>query len=307
MAAQPIQVRGHQGWAHDEGHASGTFHTFDALDLGDGPRKIHVFLPREVPGPLPVAYLHDGDAVFWPGGAVGQTLDAAGVLDRMGPGRPPMILVAIHPRDRNAEYTHTDWAEGTRSWGALPRYTRYLAESLKPFIDASYPTRPDPAHTAVIGSSHGGLAAFWQATRRPDRFGFAGCQSPSFFSGLDRLVPGGQRAAATLRESALVAPVLPMLSDSARRPRVWLDWGLVRVGGEHNSVVEALAAARGREMAALLEEVGYQRADLPPGERPPPADLWVQADPSGQHDEPSWQRRLPSVLRAFASGWSARL
>ena len=304
MNAQRIVSMGFPGWQHDEGRPSGIFHTYDALNLGDGGRKVHVFLPRTIQGPLPVAYMHDGDTALWPGGVAGQTWDAAGVLDRMGASRPGLMLVAIHSPDRNAEYTHADWAQGQRPWGHLPLYTAYLADRLKPFIDAAYPTRPEPRHTAVIGSSHGGLASFWQATRRPDRFGFAGCLSPSFFTGIDRLEPDGARPVA-LADAPLLTPVASLLADVQRRPRLWLDWGLVRTGGRHNAVVEALATARGREMAALLTDVyGYTRQSLSPGEAPSAAELWVQEDPHGEHSERSWQRRLPGVLRAFASGWS---
>ena len=194
------------------------------------------------------------------------------------------------------------WAQGQRPWGHLPLYTAYLADQLKPFIDAAYPTRPDPKHTAVIGSSHGGLAAFWQATRRPDRFGFAGCMSPSFFSGIDQLSPDGARPRA-LAEAPLLTPVASLLSDRQRRPRLWLDWGLIRTGGGHNAIVEALATARGREMATLLTDTyGYSRQSLSPGEEPAAVELWVQEDPKGGHSERAWQRRLPGVLRAFAAG-----
>ena len=47
MRAAPFVRDGQRGWAHDEGHAAGTFHTFDALDPGGGPpRKIHLLIPR---------------------------------------------------------------------------------------------------------------------------------------------------------------------------------------------------------------------------------------------------------------------
>lgn len=300
-----FRIQGQRGWVHDEDHVCGTFHTYDALDFGDGPRKVHVFVPRNQRRPLPVAYLHDGDAVFWPGGLAGLTWDAAGVLERMGKKRPKMILVAIHTTDRNAEYTHIDWSHGQRTWGKLPLYTEHIADRLKPFIDAAYNTLPDPRHCAVIGSSHGGLAAFWQATRRPDRFGFAACMSPSFFSGLDHLHPDGLQSTA-LHDSTLLTAVQSLLEDRSRRPHLWIDWGMVRDGRHHNAAIEHLAAMRGTEMVDLLEKsYGFSRQDLSPGQRPDPVELWVQADPDGEHDESSWQRRLPDVLRAFQTGWAA--
>jgi hypothetical protein len=70
--------------------------------------------------------------------------------------------------------------------------------------------------------------------------------------------------------------VADLLADRARRPRLWLDWGLRRDGGPHNGIVEALATLRGREMADLLERrFGYVRG----------RDLWVEEDADAGHDE----------------------
>jgi hypothetical protein len=72
MSATSFTRDGQLGWDHDEGHAAGTFHTYDALAVGGGARKVHVFLPRgwQTSGRrYPTVYLHDGHTVFWPGGS----------------------------------------------------------------------------------------------------------------------------------------------------------------------------------------------------------------------------------------------
>lgn len=280
-SARRFEVEGHVGWAHDEGHPAGTFHTYDALPVGSGPRKVHVFLPRSSSGPWPVVYMLDGDTTFWRGGAFGKTWDVAGRLGQLQGEVRDVIVVAVHPLDRNAEYTHVDWSHGRRAWGGLPGFTHALADGLKPFVDRTYQTRADPAHTAIVGSSHGGLAAFWIATRRPETFGNAGCMSPSFFSGLDSLTWGARPT--PLAESALVR--------GARfdpPPRFWLCWGLRRDGGDHNAVVEHLATRRGREMAQWLRHQGVAEEDL-----------FVCEDPAGGHDEESWHRRFGWMMRAL--------
>lgn len=296
-------VRGDQrGWAHDEGHPAGVFHTYDALDVGWGfaPRKVHVFLPRELrPGRrYPTLYFHDGDTTFWRGGVAQQTWDLAGVLSVLRGRIREVIVVAVHPGVRDAEYTHIDWAHGQRPWGRLADHADYLASGVKGFFDTHYPTSHDPRDTAVVGSSHGGLAAFWTATRRPDAFGVAGCLSPSFFSGLDSLVRGPRPI--PLDQSELWTGALDVLRDPARRPRVWICWGGRRDGGEHNSVVEALAARRGEEMARLLQGVGYRRGDGRAGASD--ADLLVTSDPAHGHDEGAWRVRVGWLLRAWFAG-----
>lgn len=45
--------------------------------------------------------------------------------------------------------------------GGLPQYAAYVANHLRPFIDAHYLTIADRAHRVALGSAHGGLAAFW--------------------------------------------------------------------------------------------------------------------------------------------------
>lgn len=291
-----------RGWYHDEGHAVGVFHTFDRFsprpDLA--PRKVHVYLPRDVGARrLPVLYVHDGHTAFWRGGEAHQTWDMATVLDREARRIGPVLIVAIHPLDRNREYTHADWMHGQRTWGGLPAHAEALATAFKPWVDAHYPTDPRPQATAVLGSSHGGLAAFWAATRHPDAFGMAACLSPSFFTGLDSLVHGATDA--SLERSELVQGALATLSDPARRPRLWLDWGLRRDGGDHNRVVEHLAALRGAQMADLLQRrFGYRRQNRALGEPiDGRANLTVTVDATAGHEEPAWSRRFAELMPLF--------
>ena len=271
-----------RGWLHDEGHAGGVFRTFDALDLGFlGPRKVHLFVPRADPpaAGFPVIYVHDGDTVFWPGGFAGKTWDLAGALSE--PGVTPRIVVALHPKDRGFEYTHTPWAPGMPS-GGLADYAWWLAFRVKPWVDAHLPTDPRAASTAVLGASHGGLASFWAATRHPDVFGHGACFSSSFFSGLDDLRTG-RSVPQHLSAAPLVSEVAELLRDPTRRPHLWMDWGTRRDGGDHNRIVEHLAALRGREMSTLLQKAfGYVEG----------VDLFTVEHDGAGHDENAWAERV---------------
>lgn len=292
-ATVPFELAGQRAWFHDEGHEAGVFHTYDALVAcaGAAPRKVHVFLPRdyETSGRrYPVVYAQDGQTAFFTDNPIGKTWDYAGVISelrRCGE-IEDVIVVAPHPIDRDREYTHTSWLPGRACCG-VPEYTTYLSECLRSFVERNYRVEAGPSRTAIVGSSHGGLSAFWIAMARPDVFGAAGALSPSFWAGLDDRLDGTS-SDTPLRESALLAHALPTLRDHARRPRLWIDWGLVREGGLHNSVIEQLATERGREMATLLvREHGYVLA----------SDLRAYEDPDGGHDEDSWRERLPELLR----------
>jgi len=65
--------------------------------------------------------------------------------------------------------------------GAGPRHRDAIIEHLKPWVDATYRTRPGREETALLGSSMGGLFSFFAAWTRPDVFGKAMCLSSSFW------------------------------------------------------------------------------------------------------------------------------
>jgi enterochelin esterase-like enzyme len=154
-----------------------------------------------------------------------------------------------------------------------------VAGPVKNWVDATYRTLPERDTTAIAGSSHGGLAAFWTGFTYPSRFGFVGALSPSFWVG----APSPRHATQPLRDSALVRRLGEAMGERARRPRVWIDWGLRGDG----------AIRSAQAMAALLEsDYGYVRG----------RELDVVEDAEGAHDERTWARRLPAMLEA----WLAR-
>lgn len=293
LASHQFQLGGQTAWFHDEGYSYGVFHTYDAFKVAgpsDAPRKVHVFVPRDYAQSgrrYPVIYMNDGNTTFWPGGAAGKAWQVAETLSdlREAGSIEDVIVVAIHPIDREREYTHAFWAPGRACCG-LDSYTNYVAQHVKGFMDANYRTKPEADSTMIIGSSHGGLAAFYMATRRPDVFGNAAALSSSFWAGLDFF---GVSRGGPLASSALVSPVASLLRDSARRPRLWIDWGMRRDGGFHNSVIENMATDRGREMVQILTGAGYTLG----------SDLFRHEDAIGGHDEDAWAYRFGLIMEAF--------
>lgn len=307
QAASPFVKGGQAAWFHDPGHGYGFFHTYDALDVSDDQpaHKVHVLVPRDYEHSgrsYPVVYMNDGNTSFWPGGAANKswrvaetltTLAAAGLVE-------DVIVVAIEPVNREYEYTHVDWASGTRAWGGLDGYADYLADDVKGWFDDHYRTLPGPETTAIVGSSHGGLAAFYTAGTRPDAFGLAGCLSSSFWAGLDSLVwnpfPGN------LASSDLLDATGGVLADPDDRPTLWIDWGMRRDGGFHNSTIEQLATTRGRQMRDLLQQTyGYATAPSSVG-HDPDVELYWHEDPIGGHDEDAWAWRFGLMMQAFFPG-----
>lgn len=283
-----------QAWFHDHGHWGGFFHTYDQLQLSgfgdyfDQPRKVHIFLPRdyEVSGDrLPVVYCNDGNNIFFPDSIYGKCWQVAELLSRMYLRNQlqKIIVVAPCPHDRNYEYSHIP-----EQGGGLADYSRYLAQGLKPFIDAHYRTKPD--QTLILGSSHGGLAAFYTATQFPCQFPQVAALSPSFWLGLEPNLSDTSSLKnafkISLPNSALLFAATQTLDNPVLRPKIYLDWGLLPDALRY----EERARLRGQEMKALLtQDFGYQEN----------VDLFTIEDPLGQHDETSWGRRLEIVLKLF--------
>lgn len=145
----------------------------------DGKREhtVRVFLP---PGydenaleRYPVIYMQDGQNLFFPDEAFNghhwKVEESLAVLESMNLVRK-VIVVGIYPVDRMRDYT----ADGYDAYG------RFVVQDLKPWVDHRYRTMPDPANTAVMGSSLGGVVSFHLAWEYPGVFGAAGCLSSTF-------------------------------------------------------------------------------------------------------------------------------
>ncbi|MEU3564092.1 alpha/beta hydrolase-fold protein [Kitasatospora sp. NPDC006786] len=214
----------------------------------------------------PVLYLQDGQQVFdqgqRPTWALDRTLEqlyAEGLI-------PELIAVGVPNAgaERGTEYSHV--AEYWRTPGTPlkgHRYEAFLVDEVKPFVDARYRTRTGPEHTAVMGSSMGGLVAYHMAFRRPEVFGLAAVLSP-FLTHVD---PAGLGEKSVYERYRRRGP-----------SRLWLD-----IGGR-----EGLILARpARELAVqLLDEAGYTSG----------ADLLYYEDPQAPHHEDAWRPRARHAL-----------
>ena len=121
----------------------------------------------------PVLYMHDGQNLFFPDEAFGgQTWKVQETLLTLTDmcNVDKVIVVGIYPNDRERDYTFPGYEP----------FGRFIVEDLKPAIDTSARTLPGPGHTAVMGSSLGGVAAFYLGWRWPEVFGKAACMSSTF-------------------------------------------------------------------------------------------------------------------------------
>lgn len=138
---------------------------------------LRVFLPpgygENTLATYPVLYMQDGQNLFFAqeafGGQHWMVEETLRVLDSMNLVQKA-IVVGIYPLDRMVDYTRPGYED----------YGRYLVEEVKPWVDVTYRTRPEPESTVVMGSSLGGVVSFFLAWQWPEVFGNAACLSSTF-------------------------------------------------------------------------------------------------------------------------------
>jgi predicted alpha/beta superfamily hydrolase len=216
---------------------------------------------------FPVLYMLDGQNIFsHPESALFHTWCANSTMDRLiGEGRTcPWIIVAIdHLEDRFTEYV--PWYEpsvgkGGRGW----QFADFLVNHLKPFIDQTYRTLPEPHWTSVLGASLGGLMSLVLGKTHPRVFGRIGAVSPTV------MWAGGE---------------IFRLWDSPTGQwcKIYMDTGSLERYWYYDLYLDFVEATE--RFYRHLKGLGLGDHEL----------RYVVA-PDHFHDEQAWQARLPEIL-----------
>ncbi len=155
-------------------------------------------------------------------------------------------------------------------------YLRFLVEELKPEIDRRYSTHTGPAHTAVMGSSMGGLISLYALTEYPGIFGAAACLSTHW---VGRPTAWGRPP--QLRNAELPLALFNHLRGRlppAATHRLYMDRGTAGLDGAYD-IYQSL-------FDQIVAEKGYTSAN------------WQSVVIEGaDHDEKSWAARLEAPLQ----------
>jgi predicted alpha/beta superfamily hydrolase len=224
-------------------------------------RYVDVYLPESYDGGrrrYPSVYMQDGQNLSDPAIAFGGStwhLDE-GLPWLAARGIEP-IIVGIHNAgaERLAEYS--PFEDPTHGGGGGDRYVRFLIDTVKPRIDATYRTRKDRAGTVIAGSSMGGLISLYAFFRRPSPFGAAAVISPSVWFGAREILSFVQHSRLT-------------------SGRIYLDVGTNEGAGTLRDA---------RTLHRLLRRKGYKGDAL----------RYLEAQ-GHQHREDDWAWRLPQAL-----------
>ncbi|MGH9222029.1 MAG: alpha/beta hydrolase [Vicinamibacterales bacterium] len=212
----------------------------------------------------PVLYMHDGQNLFeadtafqkgehWRLGETAAELIDSGAIE-------PLIVVGICNTGDHRKEEYTPTRDTKLGGGGANEYGRMIVEELKPLIDRTYRTWPDPDSTGIGGSSLGGLVSLYLAFAHPQVFHRVAALSPSVWWNWRAILK-------TVRQARSKPPL-----------KIWLDMGTAE-------------GKRGLDDARLLKAalVGLGFAvDV---------DLHYAEYEGATHSETAWAERVGPMLK----------
>lgn len=236
---------------------------------GEKLRRGYVYLPesydREPEKRYPVLYMFDGHNVFFDEDATfGKSWGMKAYLDQ---NPRDLIVVGIECNDegfrRLNEYSPVDFHyRDIEIKGEGRIYMDWLVGTLKPYIDETYRTLPDREHTAIGGSSMGGLMSLYAACYYNEVFHRAACLSPSLWVN--------------------PAATTSLLKTATPKPDTWIymDYGSEEMFN-HEGNPEVLRSAVDILMQKQLK-------------------LTFRIVPGGSHCEASWEKQIPIFMQCLS-------
>lgn len=248
-------------------------------------RDVLVWLPEDYSPEqrYGVLYMHDAQMLFdkttsWNGQSWNIDSVAQALIDQ---GRvAPFLVVGINNDDATRLYDYVprrvlDFVpendpllqQCDKEKFVSDAYLRFLVEELKPFIDSHYPTRPEAAHTAIGGSSAGGLISLYAIAEYPTIFGAAACLSTHTPMALDKIDEEAPAWSKALRD------YLDAQLPEAGMVKIYMDCG--------DQTLDALYPPYQQQVDSLFEARGWDAAH------------YLSRFYAGHaHDERSWESRL---------------
>ena len=282
--------------------SAGRIIAWPALDAGAaGKMTVWVWLP---PGydahrgqRFPVLYMHDGQNLFdraltkfdqeWGIDEAIPRMAAMGDLRQwivVGVQSPrsrydvlfPARLLPFLPPDFQQRVKTLDSGDPKGAF-ASEAYLAFLVHTVKARVDHAFRTLPDRRDTAVMGSSMGGLMAFYAMAEYPAVFGQAACVSMHVALGS----PTDKGVDHVARAAEVATAFDRYLATSAMRPganRLYIDHGSKTLDGSYGPYTDALIP--------LLHQRGW--ADGPTFE--------FRTFTGAEHNETAWRDRIDIPL-----------
>ena len=201
----------------------------------------------------PVVYMHDGQNLFDPATSYAGDWDLLATLRVMAAEGHEAVVVGIANTGRFRRYEYSPFRDPRHGGGDGDRYLAFVVETVRPMVEAAVRVRRGAEHTAMAGSSLGGLISLYALYRYPGVFGSVAALSPSVW----------------FADGAM----LDLAEQSGPpRGRLYLDAGTA-------------------ESEVLLDGVRRLRDLLETGGMPPERLRYVE-DEGAEHHESHWGRRF---------------
>ncbi len=148
-------------------------------------RKIWIYLPPDYETSTktyPVIYMQDGQNLFdnltafageW---QVDETLNSL-----FSQGDYGAIVIGIDNGGGSRIDEYTPWVNTQYGGGEGDKYMQFMAETLKPYVDANYRTKPQKEYNALIGSSLGALISTYGGVKYSGTFSKIASFSPAYW------------------------------------------------------------------------------------------------------------------------------
>lgn len=252
-----------------------------------GSRRVRLYLPRSYnsspEADYDVLYMDDGQNVFRPGGVYGcwNMEDVYDDLREEG-AVPELIIIGIDFVNRTYEYNPYP-IDG--SGGGAADYLRMITDELMPFLQDNFRMKTGPEHTAMMGSSYGGMNTLYNVWSRPDVFGRGIVMSGAYFCGNSQFLKD-----------------MVSYTGPKKNLKLWIDSGNADYEGDD---IEAaylevpgytnhdegdglrLIFEQNLGLPSILKKLGYSYE----------TDFQYMLSPGDPHSESSWHRRAYHALR----------
>ena len=171
---------------------------------------------------------------------------------------------------RLSEYSPFDFMmRGEKIRGRGKQYMDWLVKTFKPYIDANYRTLPDREHTAIGGSSMGGLMTVYALSAYNKYFSRGAALSPSLWA------CGGS------------VPDFVQKTKYRKNTVLYMDYGSKEFSN-HGIQQKCFAET----CSALIEKNVH---------------LTARVVTDGAHCEASWERQIPFFMRVLGFGAGGRI
>jgi enterochelin esterase-like enzyme len=260
------------------------------------PRQVHIWLPAGYDRSsrrYPVIYFQDGQNAFSPAFAFrGEpwNLDQALLARERTRRESEVIIVAIwNTAKRRSEFAPNQievrlpidlQSRLNRESGHPPagdNYLNFIVQELKPFIDRTYRTNPDPASTILMGASRGAMISLYGLCEFPHIFGAAVCLSTHWL-----LVSApGPGTNPNLEAPAVYKAIEDYLAEKlphSRTHRIWMDHGTLNLDSYYSPYQHKV------DMAFIARHWAIGQ------------DFQSRVYPGSDHNEVAWRARIADPL-----------